>query len=79
MDDLKEHHILTKGQSLSKFTNYPRIKVAEHEKSSLDELEKKLEEKYSSCEKRAKVSIFLKMITCITNPYYYIKLIDTKF
>lgn len=64
LDHLKEHHTLTKGKSLSKFTNYPRIKVAEHEELSLIELEKKIEEKYGSCEKKAKVSIFLKMITC---------------
>lgn len=67
MNNLKEHHTLTKRKSLNKFTNYPRIKVAEHEELSLIELEEEIEKEYASCEKRANVSIFLKMTTCITN------------
>lgn len=58
LNELKEHHTDTKEESLSKFNNYPRIKVAEHEELSLSELEKKIEQKYGSCEKRANVSIF---------------------
>lgn len=56
LDDLNDHHILTKKTSLKKFTDGPRKIVPEHEELSLMILERKIEEKYLSYEKRAHVS-----------------------
>lgn len=54
-DDLKEHHTLKKEQSLSKFKDSPRLRVAEEEQLSLIKLEEKIEETYQSFKERAQV------------------------
>lgn len=59
----------TKKKSLNEFTDSPRIKVAEQEQLSLTKLDQKLEDKYSSLEKRAYVSNFFKMWTCTANSH----------
>lgn len=58
LDELKQHHTLSKEQSLTTFTDSPRIKVVEHENSSFIDLENKIEEKYHACVKRVHVSTF---------------------
>lgn len=59
LDELTQHHTISKKQSLTTFTDSPRIKVVEHEKLSFIDLEKKIEEKYRACVKRVHVSTFL--------------------
>lgn len=56
LENLQRHHTRTKKISLKKFTDSPRIKLAETEHLSLKELEKKMEEKYPCYAKRALVS-----------------------
>lgn len=58
LDELKQHHTLSKEESLTTFTDSPRIKVVEHENSSFIDLENKIEEKYHACVKRVHVSTF---------------------
>lgn len=53
-----EHHKLTKKKLLNEFSNRPGIKVAKDEKLSLMQLEKNIDAKYPSYEKRAYVSNF---------------------
>lgn len=56
LDDLNKHHKLSKEQSFTTFMDSLQIKVVEHDTLSLNELEKKIEAKFHSYEKRALVS-----------------------
>lgn len=58
MDELIEHHTLTKEKVLNEFSNRHGIKVAEHEQLSLMKLDNEIEEQYFTFEDRAYVSIF---------------------
>lgn len=58
MDELIQHHTLTKEKVLDEFSNRHGIKVVEHEQLSLMKLDKNIEDKYFSYEDRAYVSNF---------------------
>lgn len=71
--NLEKHHILAKDKSLAEFREFPRIKVAELEKSSLKELEREIGDTYTSYTKRTiqeslkEVAVEIAVPCCLTS------------